>query len=80
MLQENFGNILKQDNKVYYQDGETIEVDELKDIKVNGKRMCDLVRSGRADEINLKIQIDKITCLVIRYVCSTWTRLKELCL
>ena len=23
-------------------------------LKVNGKRMCDLVRSGRADEINLK--------------------------
>ena len=23
-------------------------------VKVNGKRMCDLVRSGRADEINLK--------------------------
>ena len=38
-------------------------------LKVNGKRMCDLVRSGRADEINLKtrpVYIKELNILSIR--------------
>lgn len=58
-------------------------------LKVNGKRMCDLVRSGRADEINLKtrpVYIKELNILSIRdnkimfYVkCSKGTYVRSIC-
>ncbi len=58
-------------------------------LKVNGKRMCDLVRSGRADEINLKsrpVNIKKLEILSINkekimfYVqCSKGTYVRSIC-
>ena len=58
-------------------------------LKVNGKRMCDLVRSGRADEINLKtrpVNIKELNILSIRdnkimfYVkCSKGTYVRSIC-
>ncbi len=58
-------------------------------LKVNGKRMCDLVRSGRADEINLKtrpVHIKKLDILSINgnkimfYVqCSKGTYVRSIC-
>lgn len=58
-------------------------------LKVNGKRMCDLVRSGRSDEINLKarpVHIKELNILSIRenkimfYVkCSKGTYVRSIC-
>ena len=58
-------------------------------LKVNGKRMCDLVRSGRADEINLKsrpVNIKELKVLSINenkimfYVkCSKGTYVRSIC-
>ena len=58
-------------------------------LKINGKRMCDLVRSGRADEIELKyrdINIKKLDILsykdnkVMFYVkCSKGTYVRSIC-
>ena len=58
-------------------------------LKVNGKRMCDLVRSGRSDEINLKVRpvhIKELNILSIRenkimfYVkCSKGTYVRSIC-
>lgn len=58
-------------------------------LKVNGKRMCDLVRSGRADEINLKtrpVNIKELDILSIKgnkimfYVkCSKGTYVRSIC-
>ncbi len=58
-------------------------------LKINGKKMCDLARSGRADEIELKarpvtinsieilnIEIPKVT---IRVSCSKGTYIRSLC-
>ena len=58
-------------------------------LKVNGKRMCDLVRSGRADEINLKsrpVNIKELKVLsinenkIIFYVkCTKGTYVRSIC-
>lgn len=58
-------------------------------LKVNGKRMCDLVRSGRADEINLKtrpVHIKKLDILSINenkimfhVTCSKGTYVRSIC-
>ena len=58
-------------------------------LKVNGKRMCDLVRSGRADEINLKsrpVNIKELKVLSINenkimfYVkCTKGTYVRSIC-
>ena len=58
-------------------------------LKINGKRMCDLVRSGRSDEIELKyrdVNIKKLEILsykdnkVMFYVkCSKGTYVRSLC-
>ncbi|MGL5751197.1 MAG: tRNA pseudouridine(55) synthase TruB [Paraclostridium sp.] len=58
-------------------------------LKVNGKRMCDLVRSGRSDEIELKyrdVNIKELSILsykdnkVIFYVkCSKGTYVRSIC-
>ncbi len=58
-------------------------------LKVNGKRMCDLVRSGRSDEINLKtrpVNIKKLEILsidenkIMFYVqCSKGTYVRSIC-
>ncbi|WP_373600587.1 tRNA pseudouridine(55) synthase TruB [Paraclostridium bifermentans] len=58
-------------------------------LKVNGKRMCDLVRAGRADEIKLKyrdVNIKELTLLsfkdnkVMFYVkCSKGTYVRSIC-
>ncbi|MBQ1793242.1 MAG: tRNA pseudouridine(55) synthase TruB, partial [Peptostreptococcaceae bacterium] len=58
-------------------------------LKINGKRMCDLVRSGRSDEIELKyrdVNIKKLEILsykdnkVMFYVkCSKGTYVRSIC-
>ncbi|MGX4599221.1 tRNA pseudouridine(55) synthase TruB [Faecalimicrobium sp. JNUCC 81] len=74
-------------------DSQRGEIDQLPPIysalKVNGKRMCDLVRSGRADEVVLKsrpVNIKELKVLSINnnkimfyVVCSKGTYVRSIC-
>ena len=88
---ENFSFTKEEIEKVF--DTQRGEIEQIPPIysalKVNGKRMCDLVRSGRADEINLKsrpVNIKELKVLSINenkimfYVkCTKGTYVRSIC-
>ena len=88
---EDFNVSLEELEKAF--DGQRGEIKQLPPmysaLKINGKRMCDLVRSGRSDEIELKyrdVNIKKLEILsykdnkVMFYVkCSKGTYVRSIC-
>ena len=88
---EDFNVYLEELEKAF--DGQRGEIKQLPPmysaLKINGKRMCDLVRSGRSDEIELKyrdVNIKKLEILsykdnkVMFYVkCSKGTYVRSIC-
>ena len=88
---EDFNVSLEELEKAF--DGQRGEIKQLPPmysaLKINGKRMCDLVRSGRSDEIELKyrdVNIKKLEILsykdnkVMFYVkCSKRTYVRSIC-
>ena len=88
---EDFNVSLEELEKAFYsQRGEIKQLPPMYSaLKINGKRMCDLVRSGRSDEIELKyrdVNIKKLEILsykdnkVMFYVkCSKGTYVRSIC-